>query len=121
MTEGRNHNILKGKQTTSSRHTKTTRASLRASLFVRTKKALSPKWPLGGGYLNTTGDRWIQVTSLVNIMIHTTFAQSNLSICSAVVNPLFLSTSKRAGESLATSAGAKQEPVHCAAMVAEKN
>ena len=45
---------------------------------------------------------------------------SNLSVSSAVLNPLFCSMSKRAGESFATSASAKQKPVHCSAMIATK-
>ena len=53
-------------------------------------------------------------------MTHTTFAQSNLSVSSAVVNPSFFSMSKRAWESFATLATAKQEAVHCAAMMAGK-
>ena len=60
-----------------------------------------------------TGDRWTQLTQLVNIMTHTTFTLSILSVSSTVVNPLFSSKSKRAGEYFATSAGAKQKPVHC--------
>ena len=59
------------------------------------------------------------------ILTHTTFTQSNLSVSSAVVNPLFSNISKRARESFAASASAKQKPVHCAAMIArmtnEKN
>ena len=58
-----------------------------------------------------TRDRWTPLTLLVNIMTHTTSAQSNLSVSSVVVNPLFSSMSKRAGESCAASASAKQEPV----------
>ena len=46
---------------------------------------------LGDGYLNTQGsftrDRWTQLTLLMNIMTHTTFTESNLSVSSAVVNP----------------------------------
>ena len=36
-----------------------------------------------------TGDTWTQLTLLANIMTHTTLTQSNLSVSSAVVNPLF--------------------------------
>ena len=47
-----------------------------------------------------------------------TFLQSNLSGSSAFVNSFIFSTmSKNAGESFATSASAKQKPVHCAAMI----
>ena len=53
-------------------------------------------------------------------MSHTTFTQSNLSVSSAVVNPLFSSMGKRAGEYFAVSACAKQQPIHCSAMVARK-
>ena len=67
-----------------------------------------------------TRDGWTQLTSLVNIMTHTTFAQSNLSVSSAFVNPPFSSVSKRAGESFAASASAKQKLVHCTAMIARK-
>ena len=59
--------------------------------------------------------RLTQLTLLVNIMTHTTFTQSHLSV-SASVNPLFCSMSTRAGESSFTSASAKQKPVHCAPM-----
>ena len=52
-------------------------------------------------------------------MTHTTFAQSNVSVSSAVVNPFFSSMSKRAGESFAISACAKQKPVHYGAMLAK--
>ena len=69
------------------------------------------------GYLDTagsfTGDRRTQVTLMVNIMTHTTFTQSNLSISSACVNPSFSIMSKRSGEYFAFSASAKQKPVHC--------
>ena len=45
---------------------------------------------ISGGYLDTkgsfTGARWTQLTLLVNIMTHTTFTQSNLSVSSPVVN-----------------------------------
>ena len=57
---------------------------------------------LGSGYLDTkgsfTGDRRTQLTPLVNIMTHTTFTQRNLSLSSAVVNPVFCIMNKRAGE-----------------------
>ena len=46
--------------------------------------------------------------------------QSNLSVSSAVVNHWFSRMSKRAGESFAASARAKQKPVHCAAMIAKE-
>ena len=36
------------------------------------------------------------------------------------MNPVFSNMSKRAGESFATSASAKQKPVHCSAMIARK-
>ena len=47
-------------------------------------------------------DRWTQLT-LVNIMTQATFVRSNFSVSSAVVNPSFSSTSKRAGESFDAS------------------
>ena len=79
---------------------------------------------IGGGYLSTkgsfTGDRWAQLTPLVNIMTHTTFTQSKLSVSSAIVNPLFFIMSKRAGETFAASANAKQKRVHCTAIIARK-
>ena len=53
-------------------------------------------------------------------MTHTTLTQSNLSVSSAVVNPLFSSMSKRAGESFATSDSAKQKPVRCSELIAIK-
>ena len=65
-------------------------------------------------------DRWTQLTLQVNIMTHTTFTQSDVSVSSAVVNPSFSSMGKRAGESFATSASAKQKPVHCTAMIARQ-
>ena len=34
-------------------------------------------------------DRWTQLTLLVKIMTHTTFAQINLSVSASMVNPLF--------------------------------
>ena len=72
---------------------------------------------IGNAYLRTTrsftGDRWTQLTQLVNIMTQTTFTQSNSSDSSAVVNSSFSSMSKRARESFATSASAKQKRVHC--------
>ena len=78
----------------------------------------------GDGYFNTRGsfaeDRWTQLTLLVNIMTHTTFPQSTWSFSSAVLNPLFSSMSKRAGESFATSASAKQKPIHCSGLIARK-
>ena len=49
-------------------------------------------------------------------MTHTTFLQSNLSVSSTVVNPLVSSMSRRARESFAASASAKQKPVHCTAI-----
>ena len=67
-----------------------------------------------------TGDRWTQLTLLVNIMTHTTFTQSNLSVYSEVLNPLISCMSLRVGESFATSASVKQKPVHCAAKIARK-
>ena len=80
---------------------------------------------IGGFFFHTrgsfTGDRWRQLTPLVKIMTRTTIAQSNLSVSPAVVNPSFSVMSTRAGESVATSASAKQEPDHCAAMIATKN
>ena len=66
-----------------------------------------------------TRDRWTQLTPLVNNMTHTTLTQSNLSVSSAMMNPLFSSASKRAGESFASSASAKKT-VHCTAMVARR-
>ena len=78
----------------------------------------------GGGHLSTkrsfTRERWTQLTLLVNIMTYTTFTQSNWSVSSAVVNPLFSRMSERAGESVAASASAKRKPVHCTAMIARK-
>ena len=53
-------------------------------------------------------------------MTRTTFTQSNLSVSSAVVNPSISNMSKRAGESFAASARAKQKPVHCTSMIARK-
>ena len=47
-----------------------------------------------------TRDRWTQPAPLAKIRKHTTFNQSNLSVSSAVVNPLFSSMSKRAKESV---------------------
>ena len=67
-----------------------------------------------------TRDRWAQLTLPVNIMTHTTFLQTNLSVSSAVVNPLLSSMSKRARESFAAAASANQEPVHCTAMIARR-
>ena len=52
-----------------------------------------------------------QMTLLVNIMTRTTLTQSNLTVSSVVVNPLFSGMSKRAGEYVATSASARQKPV----------
>ena len=75
---------------------------------------------IGGGYFSTTRIRWAELTILVNIMTRNTFTRSNLSVCSAVVNPSFSSMSKRAGESFAASASSKQKPVHCTAMIARK-
>ena len=66
-----------------------------------------------------TGDRWTRVTLLVNIMTHTKFTQSNLLTFSAV-NLVFSSMSKRARASFATSASAKQKPVHCSGPIARK-
>ena len=63
------------------------------------------------------GDRWTQLTLLVNIM---TFPRSNLSASSAVVNPSFSSIGKRARESFPASTSAKSKPVHCSAMIAIK-
>ena len=40
---------------------------------------------------SSTGDRWTQLTLLVNIVTHTPITQSNLSVSSEVVNPLFAS------------------------------
>ena len=65
-----------------------------------------------------TGDRWKPLTHAINIPTHTTFTQQNLSVSYAVVNSLSSSMSKRAGESFAASASAKQKPVHCTAMIA---
>ena len=72
---------------------------------------------IGGGYLHTKGgsltrDRSTQLSLVLNIMTHTKFSRSNLSVSSAVVNPLFSSMSSR-GESFATSASAKQKQAHC--------
>ena len=67
-----------------------------------------------------TRDKGTQMTLLVNIIPDTTLTQSNLSVSSAVVNPLFSSISKRAGDSFAASGSATQKPVHCTAMVARK-
>ena len=72
-----------------------------------------PRRPLGGlwrarcEYWSTSG--------------RTPFAQSNLSVSSAVVNPPFFSMSKRAGESFAASASVKQKPFHCTAMIARRS
>ena len=68
-----------------------------------------------------TRDRWTKLTLLVNTTTHTTLVQSNLSVSSAIINPLFFSMSKRARDSPAASASAKQKPVHCAAMIARKS
>ena len=46
--------------------------------------------------------------------------ESNLSVSSAFVNPSVSSKSKRARTSFAASARAKQNPVHCAVMIAKK-
>ena len=62
---------------------------------------------------SSTGDRWRQLTLLVNTMTNASFTQGNLSVCVAVVNPLFYSMSKRAGESFAASSSAKQWPIRC--------
>ena len=67
-----------------------------------------------------TGDRWTHLTLLVKIMTHTTFTQSYVSVSSAFGNPFFSSMSEHAGESVATSASAKQKQVHCTAMIARK-
>ena len=79
---------------------------------------------IGGGYHNPKGsftaDRWTQLALLANFMTHTTFTQSNLSVSSAVVKPLFSSMCNRGGDTFATSASAKQKPVHCSAMRARK-
>ena len=79
---------------------------------------------IGGGYLIQKGsfarDRWTHLTLLFKITTHTSFHQSNLSVTLAIVNPLFSSMSKNAGESFAASANAKQKPVHCTAMIARK-
>ena len=56
----------------------------------------------------------------MSIMTRTTCTQSNLSVSSAVVNPLFSCMSKRDGESFATSASTKQKPVHYSALTATK-
>ena len=69
---------------------------------------------------SSSGIRGAQLTLLVNIMTHTTFTQSNVSVSSEVVNPLFSSMSKRARESFAASACAKQKPVHCSGLIARK-
>ena len=50
-----------------------------------------------------TRDRWTRLAPLAKIRKHTTFNQSNLSVSSAVVNPLFSSMSKRAEEYFAAS------------------
>ena len=54
---------------------------------------------IGGGYLNTkesfTGDKWTQLTILVNVMTHTAFTQSNLPASSAVLNHSFSSMRER--------------------------
>ena len=69
-----------------------------------------------------SGDWWTQLIQSANSMTHTTFTQRNLSVSPAGVNLLsFSSMSKRAWESFATSAGAKQNPVHCSATTARKS
>ena len=65
-----------------------------------------------------TGNRCTPLTHPVNIPTHTPCTQHNLSVSYAVVNPLSSSMGKRAGESFAASACAKQKPVHCTAMMA---
>ena len=65
-----------------------------------------------------TGDRWTQLTLLVNIMTRTTFTQCNLSVPSMVVIPFFPAWAKRAGDSVAASASVKQKPVHGTGLIA---
>ena len=64
-----------------------------------------------------TGDRWTQLTQLLNIMTRTTFTQCNLSVSSTVVI-LFYKLSTRAGDSVAASASVKQKPVRCTGLIA---
>ena len=52
------------------------------------------------------------------MITHTACTQSNLSVSSAVANRFFTSMSKRPRETSATSASAKQEPVHCSGLIA---
>ena len=74
---------------------------------------------IGGGHHCTEGsftrDRWTQLTLLAH-----TITQNNLSVSSAVVNPLFYGRSKHVGESCARSASAKQKPAHCSGRLARK-
>ena len=67
-----------------------------------------------------TGDRWTQLTLLDNIMTHTTVTQRNSTVSSAIVNPLFSTMSKRAGEYFASSVSGKNKQFHCSAMIARK-
>ena len=80
---------------------------------------------IGGRYFDSvgsfTGDRWTQLTLLVNIMTHTAFTHSDLSVSSAVVNPLFSGRSILARESFATSASAKQKASSFLRTACEKN
>ena len=84
--------------------------------YVNTTQQLSHILAKG----SLTRDRWTQLALLVNIMSHTRYAQSNLSVSSANVNPLFSIMSKRTGECFAASASAKQKPVRCTAMTVRK-
>ena len=59
---------------------------------------------------------WRQIETTVTIGEHHDphhISQSNLSVFSAVVNPVLSSMSTRVGESFATSASAKQKQAHC--------
>ena len=68
---------------------------------------------------SVTEDRWTANWHCCwDVMSRTTFTLNKLSVSSAAVNPLFYSMSKRARESFATSASAKQNPVHCSGVIA---
>ena len=67
-----------------------------------------------------TGDRWTQLTLLANVMTHTTFILCNLSVSSAVVNPLLSGMRKLTTESFTVRQAWNKKPVHCAAMIARR-
>ena len=79
---------------------------------------------IGDGYLNTKGsvtaDRWTQLTPLVNITTRTTFTRSIFVRLICDCDFFTFQHEQRAGESFATSAGAKQKPVQCTAMIARR-